>query len=59
MYELRLFDRPLLRFSFGEDDPAVFHEWDESAQQLMPLGLTLTNEGLWRWRSGSHRTRRR
>lgn len=51
IYELRLFDRPLLRFSFGEDDPAVLHEWDASAEALMPLGLTLTNEGLWRWLS--------
>lgn len=51
IFELRLFDRPLLRFSFGEDDPAVLHEWDASAEALMPLGLTLTNEGLWRWLS--------
>lgn len=51
IYELRLFDRPLLRFSFGEDDPAVLHEWDASAEALMPLGLALTNEGLWRWLS--------
>ncbi|MEC4295129.1 hypothetical protein [Adlercreutzia shanghongiae] len=51
IYELRLFDRPLLRFSFGEDDPAVLHEWDASAEALMPLGLVLTNEGLWRWLS--------
>lgn len=51
IFELRLFDRPLLTFSFGEDDPAVLHEWDRSAESLMPLGLELTNEGLWRWLS--------
>lgn len=51
IYELRLFDQPLLRFSFGEDEPAVLHEWDRSAANLMPAGLTLTSEGLWRWLS--------
>ena len=51
IYELRLFDRPLLRFSFGEDDPVLLHEWDASAEALMPLGLELTDEGLWRWLS--------
>lgn len=48
IFELRLFDRPLLCFSFGEDVPAVLHEWDVSAEGLMSLGLTLTGEGLWR-----------
>lgn len=51
IFELRLFDQPLLRFSFGEDEPALLHEWDEAATELMPAGLTLTNEGLWRWLS--------
>lgn len=51
IFELRLFDQPLLRFSFGEDNPAVLHEWDSSRQHLMPLGLQLTDEGLWRWLS--------
>ena len=51
IYELRLFDRPLLRFSFGEDDPVLLREWDASAEGLMPLGLELTDEGLWRWLS--------
>lgn len=51
IYELRLFDRPLLRFSFGEDDPVLLHEWDASVEALMPLGLELTDEGLWRWLS--------
>ena len=51
IYDLRLFDQPLLRFSFGDDEPAVLREWDESARFLMPVGLTLTNEGLWRWLS--------
>ena len=51
IYDLKLFDQPLLRFSFGDDEPAVLYEWDESARSLMPAGLTLTNEGLWRWLS--------
>lgn len=51
IYELRLFDRPLVRFSFGEDDPVLLREWDASAEGLMPLGLELTDEGLWRWLS--------
>lgn len=51
IYELRLFERPLLWFSFGEDDPVHLHEWDASAEELMPCGLKLTDEGLWRWLS--------
>lgn len=51
IFELRLFDQPLVRFSFGEDDPAVLHEWDSSLTHLMPAGLELSNEGLWRWLS--------
>lgn len=51
IYELRLFDRPLLQFSFGEDEPVRLHEWDAPAEGLMPLGLALTSEGLWRWLS--------
>lgn len=46
IFELRLFDQPLLRFSFGEDNPAVLHEWDSLREHLMPLGLQLTDEGL-------------
>ena len=49
IYDLKLFDQPLLRFSFGDDEPAVLYEWDESARSLMPAGLTLTKEELWLW----------
>lgn len=51
IFELRLFDQPLLRFSFGMDNPCVLHEWDSSLERLMPAGLELTDEGLWRWLS--------
>lgn len=51
IYELRLFDQVLARFSFGEDDPAILREYDAELAHLMPLGLELTDEGLWRWLS--------
>lgn len=51
IYELRLFDQPLARFSFGEDEPALLHEYDEANAQLLPAGFHATNEGLWRWLS--------
>lgn len=51
IYELRLFDRPLLLFSFGSEVPVRLLEWDDRALPLMPAGLTLTDEGLWKWLS--------
>ncbi|MBC2889177.1 XRE family transcriptional regulator [Gordonibacter massiliensis (ex Traore et al. 2017)] len=51
IYELRLFDRTLARFSFGEDEPAVLHEYDAACENLFPAGLRLTDEGLWHWLS--------
>lgn len=51
IFELRLFDEVLLRFSFGDFEPAVLLEHDRALEHLMPLGLELTNEGLWRWLS--------
>lgn len=50
-YELRLFDDVLARFSFGVDDPVTLHEWNPALAAVMPAGLTLTDEGLWRWLS--------
>ena len=51
IYELRLFDQTLARFSFGEDEPAVLHEYDTACENLFPAGLRLTDEGLWHWLS--------
>ncbi|WP_080797210.1 HipA domain-containing protein [Arabiibacter massiliensis] len=51
IYELRLFDTTLARFSFGEFDPVVLHEFDESRTDVMPAGMRLDDEGLWRWLS--------
>lgn len=51
IYELRLFDRTLVRFSFGEDEPAMLHEYDREAEGLLPAGLRLSDEGLWHWLS--------
>lgn len=51
IYELRLFDQPLARFSFGEDVPAVLHDFDDAHAHLLPSGLRPTDEGLWHWLS--------
>lgn len=51
IFELRLFDRALVSFSFGEFDPVVIHDWDNEAESLLPLGMKPTDEGLWRWLS--------
>lgn len=51
-YELRHFDTPLLRFSATDDSrhPQVQIVWsDERQRSLLPLDLTLTNEGLAAW----------
>lgn len=51
-YELRHFDMPLLRFSATDDSrhPQVQIVWsDERQRSLLPLDLTLTNEGLAAW----------
>lgn len=48
IYELRHFDTPPLRFTAAEDSALLdLHIlWcDESRTQLLPLGLTLTEEG--------------
>ena len=51
IYEIRLFDRTLLEFSFGDFEPAVLHDWDDSAPQLLPCGLEPNSESLWTWLS--------
>lgn len=51
IYELRLFDEPLIRFSFGEEEPALLLDWDTTKEALIPSGLTLNHDGLWRWLS--------
>ena len=51
-YELRLFDRPLLRFSADKDlsDPGYVVTWiDDAARELLPHGMDPTARGLGRW----------
>ena len=51
-YEIRLFDRTLVEFSLadGAFSPEVTVDgYDEEASALMPCGLALTPEGVWRW----------
>lgn len=56
-YELRHFDKPLLRFSATEDTatPEIEIQWVDSANQhLLPLDLEKSNESLMKWLK--HRT---
>lgn len=51
-YELRHFNTPLIRFTATEDSniPDIEILWrDESKQNLFPLDLEMTNEGLVKW----------
>lgn len=51
-YELRLFDRPLLRFSADKDssDTGYVVTWiDDAARELLPHGMEPTARGLGRW----------
>jgi hypothetical protein len=49
IYELRLFDTPLLRFRFGVENPVHILEISPETTHLLPFGLTPTDDGLWRW----------
>lgn len=50
-YELRLYDKPLLSFrfieSFGTEVEII--DYDNDAFPVFPLGLELSNEGLYNW----------
>lgn len=51
-YEIRHFNTPLLRFSATEDSssPDITIIWqDDSRKNLLPLGLTVSGEGISRW----------
>lgn len=50
-YELRLFDQTLLTFRFIDDfskDVEII-DFDNDAFDLFPLGLKLSNDGLYSW----------
>lgn len=52
IYELRLFDRVLLRFSAvaSSSDPNIRILWtDDSSKSLLPLGMELSDKGLYQW----------
>ena len=54
-YELRLYDQTLLTFRFvntrfGREIELLEH--DDDAQHLMPLGLSLSGDGVYRWMEG-------
>lgn len=52
VYELKLFDRPLLRFSAdaASSDPDITILWmDSEHENLLPMDLKPTAEGLWSW----------
>ncbi len=51
IFELRLFDRVLAVFSFGEFEPVVLRELDEGERNLLPAGMEPTGNGLWHWLS--------
>lgn len=56
-YEIRHFDTPLLRFSANEDyaDPEITILWvNEEYKEFLPLDLTVSAEGIFRWLK--HRT---
>lgn len=51
-YEIRLYDRTLVEFAIESDgfsDEAKLLDWDDTAQELMPCGLSPSGEGIWRW----------
>lgn len=51
-YDLRLFDRTLVEFTISDSliGPEVtVDDYDASANALMPCGLSLESEGIWRW----------
>lgn len=51
IYELRHIDEPLLKFSAEKEsnDPRIKILWVSDKQNLLPLDLTLSHEGLFRW----------
>lgn len=52
MYFLKLFDEELLKFQVVENlaDPVVKIVWkDENKNHLLPLGMTISDEGLAKW----------
>ncbi len=51
-YFLKLYDRPLLKFEVLENlaDPVLRIDWiDEQCKNLLPIGMTVSEEGLSRW----------
>ncbi|MDO4182141.1 MAG: HipA domain-containing protein [Coriobacteriia bacterium] len=51
-YEIRLFDRPLVAFTLTDEALSLeitLDDYDNTAYHLMPCGLSLDAEGLWRW----------
>ena len=51
-YDIRLYDRTLAQFSLHDGIlgvEVIVDDWDETAQHLMPCGLELSPEGIWRW----------
>lgn len=54
-YELRLYDQTLLAFSFANTlfgREIVLLDFDADAENLMPLGLSLSGDGIYRWLEG-------
>lgn len=51
-YEIRLFDRTLVEFSITDaafEQRVAVDDYDRDALQLMPCGLSLDSDGVWRW----------
>ena len=51
-YDIKLFDQVLVQFSLSDGifgTEASIDDWDEAACNLMPCGLEVSPEGIWRW----------
>lgn len=51
-YEIRLFDRTLVEFTIGDSlmgPELTLDDYDDTASALMPCGISMDSDGIWRW----------